>query len=514
MLSRQATQRLLPSVLISQRLAPQTFPSKPLRRGLLCLLQDVDSVRFNSVQFRYFSSSSSYGDKDHDELKVEVTKTEPQADWETKDVIKQLVELQRELKRSLEKGGAGTFSTTLPDEDENGVRRLEGASEIRDALTVAEDILKKTEVVFPLTSPHPALARAYNDYGFVLKSRGDFHRSVEAYHKSIQLYEESLGRRSKGYATVMRNTSTCYKDYALHVGSESDMSGEDGVGKGKTAEIEMERMGLLSRAREAGEEAVKWSGEWEELVLSNIKGSVSAEADDEGHKFTEADALDANRDRMGAAFSLAAVLTAQSRALSASKHTGKTKKNVKQKASVAGNILKKAETTCRTAISEMAESEGINHMDLLQEGSDPSLPLANGLNTLGVILSLRGSKHSRDKNDGIRLFHEAEQCYMKAYEARTTRLRKGHEDVVASLFNLAEVADKMGRDDDANKIREFIMEEIRGDQESSEEKARRELQETLEGLDHQGGLGGGGKGEDYDPNEGDDVGGGAPTNFR
>ncbi|GMI30788.1 hypothetical protein TrCOL_g3228 [Triparma columacea] len=426
-------------------------------------------------------------------IEVEVTKTTPQPTDETKDVIRSLMELQRELKRALESGSAGSFSTTLPDTNQEGVRKLEANSSDRDALTVAKEILQKTAEVFPESSPHPALARAYNDYGYVLKTKEEYHQSIEAYHRSIQLYEESLGRRSRGYATAMRNTSTCYKDYAFHVGAE----GEDSEGK-KAADVEMEKMGLLSRAREAGEEALKWSKEWEELVAGHVEKGYEGDDDEEGHKFTEKDLLDARRDRVGAAFSLSAVLAAQSRALGGSKVGGKTKtkKGGKTKATIAGNILKKAEKTCRGAIKELAEMEGIEYIDLLQDGTTVrSLALANGMNTLGVILSLLGSKHSRDKTSAARHYHEAESFYIKAYECRSKSLKPGHPDVITSLFNLAEVADRMGREEDANKIREYVLEEIRGG-ETEEERARREIDETLDGLDFTGGLGGGSYGGD------------------
>ena len=440
------------------------------------------------------------------EQEIEVIKTTPKPTDETKDVIRSLMELQRELKRSLEGGSGGSFSTTLPDANKDGVRKLESTSSDRDALVVAKEILDKTEVVFPSSSPHPAMARAYNDYGYVLKTQGEYHQSVEAYHKSIQLYEESLGRRSRGYATAMRNTSTCYKDYAFHVGTEGE--GEEGQ---KAADVEMEKMGLLSRAREAGEEALKWSTEWQELVASHVGTGYEGDDDEEGHKFTEHDLLDAKRDRIGAAFSLSAVLAAQSRALSGSKVAGKTKtkKGGKKKSTIAGNILKKAEKTCRSAIKELAEMEGIEYIDLLQEGTSVrSLALANGMNTLGVILSLIGSKHSRDKATATRLYHEAESFYIKAYECRSNSLKPGHHDVITSLFNLAEVADRMGREEDANKIREYVLEEIEKEGgETEEEKARREIDETLDSLDFTGGLSGGSYGGDEDrPNGG--------SNFR
>jgi hypothetical protein len=76
---------------------------------------------------------------------VEVTQTTPQPTDETDSKVNRLLDLQDELRRLL----------SLSD----------GA-----ARKVSAEILELTGEMFPRAQPHPALARAYNDRGFVLKT--------------------------------------------------------------------------------------------------------------------------------------------------------------------------------------------------------------------------------------------------------------------------------------------------------------------------------------------------------
>ena len=340
------------------------------------------------------------------------------------------------------------FSSEIPDADEKGVRSL---SPSREPLTVSEEILSKTAIVFPEKLPHPVLARAYNDHAYVLKVSGDYHSAIEAYHRSIQLYEASVGRCSRSFVNVMRNVAVCYKDYAMWVGEEV----EEGEEKKKKSDIEMERMGLLSRSREAAEDAVEWAEKWEDAVRDgqDVEGGE--------HVFTLKDLNDARKERIGCEFVMAATYSAQSRALTKENNTSsKSKKNVKTKSKVAHSILRKAEQTCRRALERGCMMEGIEPVDLVREGAKPSLPLCNGLNTLGVILKMKGQHFAKSKDERMSYYEEAESCYMKAYDVRARSLPKGHEDIVATLFNMSEVMEGQERPHDAAKIRSFIMDEL------------------------------------------------------
>lgn len=87
-------------------------------------------------------------------LTVEVTQTTPQPTDETDSKVNRLLDLQDELRRLL----------SLSD----------GA-----ARKVSAEILELTEEMFPRAQPHPALARAYNDRGFVLKTLAEYVRAQE-----------------------------------------------------------------------------------------------------------------------------------------------------------------------------------------------------------------------------------------------------------------------------------------------------------------------------------------------
>jgi len=130
------------------------------------------------------------------------------------------------------------------------LRAALSTSDFSAATTLSDQIIAQTSTLFPPTDPHPALARAYNDNGYVHKAVGSHHLAIESYHKAIQLYRDSVGPTSSGYAQALGNVSVCYREYASVLGKEEGES-----------EVESEKMesGLLARSKEAAESAVNAS---------------------------------------------------------------------------------------------------------------------------------------------------------------------------------------------------------------------------------------------------------------
>ena len=319
---------------------------------------------------------------------IVVTKTAPSPSDETDAKVADILELQASLKDAL----------------------LSSAS-YEDCLEISETIILKTSVLFPPEEkPHPALARAHNDHGYLHKSHGQHHLAIESYHRAIQLYLTATGPASSGYANALANVAVCYREYAASIPSTAE-------------DAEKTKSGLLARAREAGESASAAAETRLEKMEEKIKEAFDDPDEDMAvYRYTDRHLHAARRESVQHLQLLGSIYTAQgSELLSA----GAGKKKASR---VAKSILDKAEEILRKCTAASLEMDKTPSADLFLLETSISPLLSNSLNALGILLKLKGQA-TKGLGRG-EAWKEAELCYRKALAGRCKVLKCEHEDVI------------------------------------------------------------------------------------
>jgi tetratricopeptide (TPR) repeat protein len=339
-------------------------------------------------------------------------------------------------------------------------------------------IIKEVEVSYPESLPHPALARAYNDDGYVHKRLGNFDAAIESYHKAIMLYRESIGKATQSYCSVLTNLALCYKDlstYDSEANQEQVQDANNLMDRPKHAEepmTPMERVGYLTRSKEAIEESVS-------IRVQLLKRAMSPTADE----MEEADkTIDVNKIRKklrkdiignniiygGIVMSQAiAVLTQHAPAAGKAVSSGKDRqgRNKGQGKVVFTKILTAAETILREALNAVEKSGGGEFNGDREHG--------NAHNSLGLLLKMKGALCDPAKVDINKCFDEAMINYEAALQIRrAVHTDPHHEDIITTIYSMAELYEYQGDEKKANELREFIMSEIMGEIEAEEDAAK------------------------------------------
>jgi tetratricopeptide (TPR) repeat protein len=357
---------------------------------------------------------------------VMVTKTVPLPTDETESKISSLLELQRSLLPLLQKPDYPT------------------------AIATSTLIIEKTLAMYPPTPSeraHVAVARAYNDMGYVYKSAGDYDKAIEAYHEAINLYKDSSGIAGKGYSGALGNVSICYREYASSI-----VRGVGDAQDSSVVEVEKMKSGLLARSREAAEAAVesvqmridKLTKALEDQFKQDEMDELNGTKDETGgmYRYTNEHLRVARRESVYIMSLLGSAYTAQGYSLM------KASEGKKKTSRVAKSILDKAEDILRKCVTACLEIDYINFgnvtaKELFSMKTVVSSHMCNSLNSLGIMLKLKGSL-SKGK-ERVTAWEEAEICYRKCLQSRCERVGCDHESVIKVLYNLHELYDVQGR---------------------------------------------------------------------
>ena len=303
-----------------------------------------------------------------------------------------LLALQSELAMSLRTKTSASFTT-----EDTGIKTLK--SSCREPLEISSEILTLTEETFP---DHPALARAHNDHGFVLKSEQEYEASVESYVKSLQIYEDCLGRTSPSWVLVLKNLSAVFREAA--------------ISKTKPEERE-EKDNLCMRAREAADDSLKHTRAWLE--------KVKKEAEDEDSMYGVEEIKKAEEMAVDCMVNAAFTLLLQARSLG----SASGKKTVREKGKVAKTLMQKALTLA-------SEAGGFN-----LEG----LKLAKVHNAeASALLAMSKPKDALPK-------------FFSALNIRRAALGDRHDDTVVAMYGVAECFEMLGEKERATQLREKIL---------------------------------------------------------
>lgn len=245
-----------------------------------------------------------------------------------------------------------------------------------------------------LGEKHPAYPSACNNLALIKKSMGELTDAATLFEKTVGSYELSCGKVHPSTATCLQNLAQCYKALATE------------------AESEIERQLLLTQAQEAFEEAI------------SRFDSCLDQADDAQLPLTVRRNIIVNSAlcRSG----MASVL----------RELGKSTNALE--------LLEEALTTLEAEVDNkgVPKSEGT-------EDSGPSrgLELARA-----TIINNIAFHHRKSGNHTV-----AAHMYLEALHAREALLPPGHQDVLATAHNLAELYDAADQPELAVRLREKIL---------------------------------------------------------
>ena len=331
-------------------------------------------------------------------------------------------------------------------------------------LDLSKQIVADTADLFPQSDPHPALARAYNDDGYVNKRLGYYILAVDSYHTSVSLYRESIGKDNASYCSVMNNLAICYKEMADAEPPALPNSAKDGPG---------DKLGYLARAREAAEECLAIRVDLLRRAVSILGGGGSTmsttvpDVEDAGRRPPprEPSSVDSTINRMTidviqSKAVLGGVLLSQSLAIldgtsfAPVATTGLASGPFLRQPNAGGlvfrNVLTKAEDACRLAVDEAIEH------------CAGSLLHANVMNSLAMVLKIKGNMAATD-DDAEEAYSEARFMYDNALDIRDEKHKSMiHEDVLATKFSIAELLESMGDSKTAKEIKQHVLDSIEG----------------------------------------------------
>jgi tetratricopeptide (TPR) repeat protein len=300
----------------------------------------------------------------------------------------------------------------MPDqEQETKLSELQHAVRIHhshgnysEALTTAQSVLELSMEHFG--RDHPSTASAFNNVGLMHKLLGNYKEARNNYHDALRVYGDVCGKDHSSYAASLHNiavlnTSQCHLDESL---------------------TQMERLTLNEQALEYAEDA--WTIRRAELGPT--------------HPLTLA-----SQTHLGS--SLADMVLQQ-----ASRSSGSKTKMTERRWEQAEDHLRQA---MNTAISN---PRGKAIEDTSRQ-KITTLFAAAAAQSLAVFLKAKATvdEHSKDE-DGLA---EAKALYDQILLVRNELLEPLHPDIVATKFSMAELLQALGQEDEANTIRQELMDD-------------------------------------------------------
>mmetsp|Transcript_12715 Transcript_12715/g.19170 ORF Transcript_12715/g.19170 Transcript_12715/m.19170 type:complete len:402 (+) Transcript_12715:1-1206(+) len=311
------------------------------------------------------------------------------------------------------------------------IRHLYANNEYEQALMMAAELVERCEVHFGKS--HPVTASSYNNMAVMHKVLGQFEESREKYHQALRVYDEIVGKKHLSYAAALHNLGILEKDQA-RIDTERNA---------------MDRMALLESAIEQLNSALE----------------IRKESLGEAHPDTIS-----SRTNLGSAIA-AQVLQG-----------GGSKGNLPKQSAFTKRRWKVAETHLRTALrhsmENKSEEEDAIEMDSSLEGLPKirTLSAARMAQNLAVFLKSRAEQLASSKTKSAEvdigeMLAESRSLYEAALTVRMGLLGAEHPDTISSKFSLAELVAFLGDEEDANKMRQEIVDLL--GQADGEEEAKR-----------------------------------------
>lgn len=318
----------------------------------------------------------------------------------------------------------------LPDkEKELEIGRLQShvvdlhkAGNYRQALKVAQDLLKVSEAHF--SSLHPATASAYNNLGLMHKLLGDFDESRKQYRQALKIYKQTVGVDHASYASILHNLGTLNRtqihlDTSLRATDRLSLLEESLEYLEQAYEVRLNEMGKEHPHTVASRSS--WGSTLAAQILHRYKLTQK-----EGTKFYVSvlpDAVSQQGWDAAQEHLRHALQTAIENPRGAGLHSNK----------------KRSKKTMQTA---------------QKKDSIQTLSGASAAQNLAIFLKARAT--TSQPYDAA-LLEEAEKLYRDVLAVRTQLQPAQHPDVYACKHSLAELLEAKGDEEAANAIRQEIV---------------------------------------------------------
>lgn len=299
------------------------------------------------------------------------------------------------------------------------------SGDYRRALTASEELLQETERHFG--RDHPATASAYNNVGLIHKQLGDFDASRDNYRSALQIYKKTVGTDHASYASILHNLgnlnrSQIHFDSSLKATDRLTLIEQAAEYLEQAFKIRVEEMGPDHPHTVASKSS--WGSTIATQILHHHKASSSANTGKKSYisllssEVTQ-QAWDAAETHLREALQTA---VDKPRGPSLQKKKGKKAKKTKSKGA--------------------------------EENSIQTLSAASAAQNLAVFLKTRATTETPHNDDWLA---ESKRLYEETMSVRTKLLPKGHPDVYATKFSLAELLETMGDEEAANVVRQEII---------------------------------------------------------
>lgn len=333
-------------------------------------------------------------------------------------------------------------SVPLPDKDkEQELSRLQvGVQEIylrgnyRQALERAKELLTETEAHF--SEDHPATASAYCNVGLINKQLGHYDDAHRAYKTATRIYKKVLGTKHASYAACLHNTAVLYQSQ-VHL--DASLKATDRWTLLEEAQGMLEDALQIRRA-ELGEHhphVVATQSSLGSILLARILHYTKViEKKGENQQQSQATRLytrlvlneDISNDTWEAAeaYSRGALETAIRNPRGPQRPKGRKGKN---KPKVFDGSVQQLDT----------------------------LSSANAAQNLAIFLKARAVVVQEKTNYSQMWLQEAHDWYREVLAIRKALLPEGHALIYATMYSLAECLESMDRTDDAQLLRQEIV---------------------------------------------------------
>lgn len=305
----------------------------------------------------------------------------------------------------------------LPDRDkemeltqlQNAVADGFRAGNYRKALEDSRELLKQTRDHFG--DEHPATASAFNNLGLMQKLLGDFDEARKAYKTALGIYKRVVGTDHASYASILHNLGTLNQSQ-LHL--DASLRATD-------------RLTLL-------EQSVEW-----------LSAAYRIRNDELGpeHPHTVA-----SRSSWGSA--TASQILHHHKVTSTSgpkKYVSLLSPEMTEKGWEAAHAhLRQA---LETAIASPRGTKTKRAKGDLQ-----TLSAASAAQNMAVFLKARATTQTPYNDEWL---HEAHSLYKEVLVVRKELLPKGHPDLYATEYSLAELLEAFGDEEAANSLRQSIV---------------------------------------------------------
>ena len=300
------------------------------------------------------------------------------------------------------------------------------SGDYRRALKVSQELQTETEKHFG--RDHPATASAYNNVGLLQKQLGSFDEARQSYRAALKIYKKTVGTDHASYASILHNLgslnrSQIHFDTSLKATDRLTLIEQAAEYLEQAWKIRVDEMGANHPHTVASRSS--WGSTIATQILHHHKASVSTNTTGQ-RPYISLLSADVTQQAWGAAE--AHLREALQTAIDNPRGHGLKKKKPKK---------------------SMKAKPKVEEPNNIQ-----TLSAASASQNLAVFLKTRATTETPYNTAWLA---ESRKLYEDTMAVRTQLLPKGHPDLYATKFSLAELLETMGDKEAANVVRQEII---------------------------------------------------------